>query len=184
MDIRRRHPDLDLACNLLPWLIRHAAWLVARFHTRSKDRMTPYRLVTGSDYGHPLATLGEVKVVLGKLPTTKSKAQGRWVKGLWLGKLDRDVSHILGTSSGAIAVRSVRRLPLESQTDGIMMKATKGIPWQADLDVFAPTPTPESHSLLKVYALQKKWCARSLDIVAAFLIGHDREVLPKESLCM
>ena len=128
LDVRRRYPDLDLVCNLLPWLIRHAAWLIARFHTRSKDQMTPYRLVTGSDYSHPLATLGEV--VLGKLPTTKIKAQRRWVKGLWLGKLDRDDSHILGTSSGAIAVRSVRRLPLESQTDGVMMKAMKGIPWQ------------------------------------------------------
>ena len=128
LDVRRRYPDLDLVCNLLPWLIRHAAWLIARFHTRSKDQMTPYRLVTGSDYSHPLATLGEV--VLVKLPTTKSKAQRRWVKGLWLGKLDRDDSHILGTSSGAIAVRSVRRLPLESQTDGVMMKAMKGIPWQ------------------------------------------------------
>ena len=128
LDVRRRYPDRDLVCNLLPWLIRHAAWLIARFHTRSRDQMTPYRLVTGSDYSHPLATLGEV--VLGKLPTTKSKAQRRWVKGLRLGKLDRDDSHILGTSSGAIAVRSVRRLPLESQTDGVMMKAMKGIPWQ------------------------------------------------------
>ena len=45
---------------------------------------------------------------------------------------------------------------------------------EADLDVFVPTPTPESHSLLEVYALQNKWCTRSLDIVAAFLIGRDR----------
>ena len=91
----------------------------------------PIPLVTGSDYSHPLATLGEV--VLGKFPTTKSKAQRRWVKGLWLGKLDRDDSHILGTSSGAIAVRSVRRLPPESQTDGVMMKAMKGIPWHQEM---------------------------------------------------
>ena len=42
------------------------------------------------------------------------------------------------------------------------------------IDVFVPTPTPESHSLLEVYALQNKWCTRSLDIVAAFLIGRDR----------
>ena len=64
------------------------------------------------------------------------------------------------------------------------MKARYSAEQEADLDVFVPTPTPESHSLLKVYALQKKWCARSLDIVAAFLIGHMTEVLPKESLCM
>ena len=69
LDVRRRYPDLDLACNLLPWLIRHTAWLIARFHTRSKDQMTPYRLVRGSDYGHPLLTLGEV--VLGKQSRAK-----------------------------------------------------------------------------------------------------------------
>ena len=38
------------------------------------------------------------------------------------------------------------------------------------LDVFVPTPTPESHNLLEVYALQNCFYTRSLDIVAAFLI--------------
>ena len=42
------------------------------------------------------------------------------------------------------------------------------------LDVFVPTPTPEAHNLLEVYALTKGYYARSLDIVAAFLIGADR----------
>ena len=49
---------------------------------------------------------------------------------MWLGKLDRDDSHILGTSSGAIAVRSVRRLPPESQADSKMLEHMKGLPWQ------------------------------------------------------
>ena len=42
------------------------------------------------------------------------------------------------------------------------------------MDVFVPTPTPESHSLLEVYALQHGFYTRSMDIVAAFLIGADR----------
>jgi len=54
------------------------------------------------------------------------------------------------------------------------IKARYSAEQEADLDVFVPTPTPESHSLLEVYALQKNWCTRSLDIVAAFLIGRDR----------
>ena len=49
---------------------------------------------------------------------------------LWLGKLDRDDSNVLGTSSGAIAVRSVRRLPKESQISQELMNDMKGIPWQ------------------------------------------------------
>ncbi|CAE7832753.1 RE2 [Symbiodinium sp. CCMP2592] len=46
---------------------------------------------------------------------------------------------------------------------------------EAGLDVFVPTPTPESHSLLEGAALHNEgWVTRSLDIVAAFLIGKDR----------
>ena len=37
-----------------------------------------------------------------------------------------------------------------------------------------PTPTPESHALLDIYALQQGYFTRSMDIVAAFLIGADR----------
>ncbi len=48
------------------------------------------------------------------------------------------------------------------------VKARYSAEQEADLDVFVPTSTPKSHSLLEVYALQKKWCTRSLDIVAAF----------------
>ena len=54
------------------------------------------------------------------------------------------------------------------------VKARYSAEQEAELDVFVPTPTPESHSLLEVYALQKEWCTPSVDIVAAFLIGRDR----------
>eukprot|EP00435_Cladocopium_sp_Y103_P039651 s2889_g10.t1 len=128
MDVRARYPELDVSCNLTPWLVRHAAWLIARYHTRSRDGLTPYRMVNGADYNHPLATLGEI--VLGKIPMPKGKLQRRWLKGVWLGKLDRDDSHVIGTSAGAIAVRSIRRLPRESQTDKELMSEMKGIPWQ------------------------------------------------------
>ena len=40
--------------------------------------------------------------------------------------------------------------------------------------MFVPTPTREAHNLLEVYALTQGYYARSLDIVAAFLIGADR----------
>ena len=128
LDVRKRYPSLDVSSNLTPWLVRHAAWLIARFHVRGKDGLTPYRLTTGSDYSHPVARLGEV--VLGKVPTPRGKMQRRWIKGIWLGKLDRDDSNVLGTSSGAIAVRSVRRLPKESQISQELMNNMKGIPWQ------------------------------------------------------
>ena len=47
-----------------------------------------------------------------------------------LRKLDRDDSHVIGTSAGAIAVRSIHRLPKEAQIDSELMSEMKGIPWQ------------------------------------------------------
>ena len=49
------------------------------------------------------------------------------------------------------------------------------------MNVFVPTPTPEAHSLLEVAALRKGYSMRTLDIVAAFLIGTVG--LSKESRC-
>ena len=45
---------------------------------------------------------------------------------------------------------------------------------EAEMNVFVPTPTAESHAFLEVYALLNGYMTRSLDIVAAFLIGEDR----------
>ena len=89
LDTRERYPELDITSNVVPWLIRHAGWLIARFHTRSRDKLTPYKMVTGGDYSHPVARFGEV--VLGKIPKPQTKIQRRWVRGVWLGKLDRGV---------------------------------------------------------------------------------------------
>ncbi|CAL1127989.1 unnamed protein product [Cladocopium goreaui] len=198
---QKRYPSLDVSSNLTPRLVRHAAWLIARFHVKGKDGLTPYRLTTGNDYSHPVLTLPKYEQILSQdlwtrgyvldvadgyycpklrrrltsmeigrlqgLPKTiitamlresnnlslpkrsfeeavrdamnvnvpqtmlrRGKMQRRWIKGIWLGKLDRDDSNVLGTSSGAIAVRSVRRLPKESQTSQELMNDMKGIPWQ------------------------------------------------------
>ena len=90
--------------------------------------MTPYKMITGGGYHHPIAMLGEI--VLGKVPSPKGKMQRKWIKGVWLGKLDRDDSNVLGTSSGAIAVRSIRRLPEAAQISQELVSGMKGIPWQ------------------------------------------------------
>ena len=45
---------------------------------------------------------------------------------------------------------------------------------EEEMNLFVPTPAPESHALLEVYALANGFYRRSLDIVAAFLTGADR----------
>ena len=77
------------------------------------------------DYNKLICQYGEV--VIGKVPVAESKLSRKWFKGIWLGKLERDDSNIIGTSAGAIAVRSVRRLPKESQIDAAILEEMRGV---------------------------------------------------------
>eukprot|EP00435_Cladocopium_sp_Y103_P035812 s3630_g9.t1 len=51
LDVRLRYPALEVSCNLTPWLVRHAAWLITRYHSRSRDKMTPYKVTTAGATG-------------------------------------------------------------------------------------------------------------------------------------
>ncbi|CAJ1369087.1 unnamed protein product, partial [Effrenium voratum] len=108
-DVQERYPELEPTHNVMPWLVKHAAWLISRYHVRGQDRCTPFKLVNGHDYAKPICHFGEV--VMAKVPLAESKLARKWLKGIWLGKLEKDDSHVIGTTAGAIAVRSVRRLP-------------------------------------------------------------------------
>ena len=55
---------------------------------------------------------------------------------------------------------------------------------EAEMRVFVPTPTPESHALLEVSALKHGHAMRTFDIVAAFLIGQDRGAQQGEPVYM
>ena len=126
--MKQRYPELEPTHNVMPWLIRHASWLIARYHVRTRDKLTPYRITQGVDYTKLICQYGEV--VMGKVPVVESKLSRKWLKGIWLGKLERDDSNIIGTSAGAIAVRSVRRLPKESQIDAAILEEMRGLPWR------------------------------------------------------
>ena len=51
MDLQLTYPTCSVDVNhvTFPWLVRHAAWLTARFQPRTKDHATPYRIVNGVD---------------------------------------------------------------------------------------------------------------------------------------
>ena len=112
----------------MPWLVKHAAWLISRYHVRGQDRCTPFKLVNGHDYAKPICHFGEV--VMAKVPLAESKLARKWLKGIWLGKLEKDDSHVIGTTAGAIAVRSVRRLPSAEQINNDLMACVRGLPWK------------------------------------------------------
>ncbi|CAE7226937.1 unnamed protein product [Symbiodinium sp. CCMP2592] len=141
--LRADYPALewDTSSNLFPWLVRHVAWLQARFGTKSTDGVTPYRAATGTDYGGALCSFGET--VLAKLPRPGNKAQVRWVKGVWAGKLERDDSHVVLTEAGALNVRSVRRLPPETRHQTAAVLKACGLPWNPRFGRSAPAERSE-----------------------------------------
>ncbi|CAE7248031.1 unnamed protein product [Symbiodinium sp. CCMP2592] len=120
---------------------RHVAWLQARFGTKSTDGVTPYRAATGTDYGGALCSFGET--VLAKLPRPGNKAQVRWVKGVWTGKLERDDSHVVLTEAGALNVRSVRRLSPETRHQTAAALKACGLPWNPRFGRAAPAERSE-----------------------------------------
>ena len=67
---------------------------------------------------------------MGRLPQPGTKTQRRWVKAIWVGRLERDDTHIILTAAGALSVRSVRRLPASGQWQTDVMSTVTGLPWQ------------------------------------------------------
>ena len=129
MDLQNRYPNcgVDVNHTVFPWLVKYAAWSVARFQVKTTDKMTPYKIVNGVESLSSICRFGET--VMAKLPKPGTKAQRRWIRGLWVGKLDRDNTNIILTECGALSVRSVRRLPAEAQANRTLMGSAAGVPW-------------------------------------------------------
>ncbi|CAE7832741.1 unnamed protein product [Symbiodinium sp. CCMP2592] len=127
--LRADYPALewDTSSNLFPWLVRHVAWLQARFGTKSTDGVTPYRAATGTDFG---------ETVLAKLPRPGNKAQVCWVKGVWAGKLERDDSHVVLTEAGV-------RLALEPYRFGRAAPAERSEPMMVPIPLATPAEEVE-----------------------------------------
>ncbi|CAE8609616.1 unnamed protein product, partial [Polarella glacialis] len=90
---------------------------------------TPYRAINGRDYTTAIAGFGEV--VMGKFPDTnsRSKSKARWAKGIFVGRLEQDDSVVILTETGALSVRSVRRLPIVDQYGEEVLGRVCGQPW-------------------------------------------------------
>ena len=121
------NPPLDINHNIIPWLCRWVAFVWGRYHIKS-DNMTAFRIVTGREYTSPIVPFGEV--VFSKLPNLKSisKSKPRWFKGVFVGRTESDDSAVVLTESGAITVRSIRRLPPPEQHDVRFLDSACGLP--------------------------------------------------------
>ena len=89
-------------------------------------------------------------------PTQKKKSKAKWLHGIWLGRAERSDETIVGTPSGIVLVRSVRRLPTDQAWQAEAVNEVRGTPRHprptVDLDVAqpraiqpGPVPVPEEN---------------------------------------
>ena len=118
----------ELRCDsvLFPWVVRHTAWTLARYHL-NKSKTTPFRVVHGHDYTGELIPLGET--VMAKFSASRQKAAPRWTKGIYAGKTVASDEHLVLTNAGVETVRTIRRLPAGSQFQLEALKQARGTPW-------------------------------------------------------
>ena len=101
----------------VPWLVRHATWLLNRFQRR-QNGVTAFENLKGVSYKKPLMQFGERCHWL-EAERITHKNDPRWGTG----RLSASDAHLIGTRGGVIQVRTVRRLTREQRNDDVSKRA-------------------------------------------------------------
>ena len=119
---------------MLPWLIRHAAWILTRYSVRRDTRMTPDEKVRGRKYRKEILPLGEQ--VLARRPGANvNQLLQPWVTGHWLGRDTLTDEHRMGTAAGVMRSRAVRRLQEPARWVPAATNAMLFTPWSPRLNL-------------------------------------------------
>ena len=114
---------------LMGWMVQHCAWVVKNFQVKGTGR-PPYRSIRGKDYTGEVVPFGEVW--LGRNHSEDgAKLDMRWMRGVFVGKLDRTAEFLLLTPTGAMTTRCVRRLEGDDAWDLHFLNLCVGSPWNA-----------------------------------------------------
>ena len=156
---------VDSKSIVLPWLVRHAAYVLSRFVKRDDGR-SAWARPRGKECDSPLAQVGETidfKIVLGEM----AKLEPRWATGTFLGRTDESDEVIVGT---AVGIEFARTRDKQWQRDAFT--AFIGVPWNPrGLAVEAPMASSrEVHH--KVTCSTARRDARLFSLLASFIAGH------------
>ena len=121
--------SIGLDHKMLPFLVRHCAWLITHYQVTS-DGKTPYERLRGRPYQGQVAEFAEVVHFMdpGKAADMpKWTTDGTWACG-WEKSLASDEHHV-GTSAGVRRCRSIWRRPEKQRWDRKMLTEMNGEPW-------------------------------------------------------
>ena len=121
---------------LMPWLVRHAGWLVTHYQVKV-DGKTPYERLRRRPYNGEVVEFGEVVHYKPSVPGGPAKLDDRWFIGVWLGKSLASDEHLVGTASGVHRCRSIWRRPGRNRWVKKVLEEFQGTPWD-------PTPRKQA----------------------------------------
>ena len=129
--------EVNVGHPMLPWIVRHAAWLLNRYLVHS-DGCTSYQRRWEKSYTSPLCEFAET-IQYRATGKHLHKLSAAWFQGLWLGR-DTEANEVLvGTPTGVIRVRSIRRLSPSERYCQELIHTMRGLPWAPKGDgIFDP----------------------------------------------
>ena len=101
--------SVKLSMSIVPWMVRHAAYLITRCRVRAHGK-TSMQLMKGRTSLTELIPFGET--VMFKVPKTGEVVgsfEDRWESGVWLGCAVRDGMTLVGTATGVYKVGTIKR---------------------------------------------------------------------------
>ena len=120
---------VDSKSIILPWFVRHAAYVLSRYVKRDDGRSAWARL-RGKECDSPLAQVGETvdfKIVRGEM----AKLEPRWATGTFLGRTDESDEVIVVTAVGVEFARAFRRRTRDKQWQRDAFTTFRGVPWES-----------------------------------------------------
>ena len=120
---------IDTDHKLLPWMVRHAGWLITHYQVKA-DGKTPYERLRHRPYRGEVAEFAET--VHYKDPNAQGKLDDRWFVGVWLGKSLSSDEHYVGTADGVRRCRSIWRRPGPARWSKRALEVFTGTPWDPE----------------------------------------------------
>ena len=113
---------------IMPWIVRHAAWLLNRYAMHN-DGQTSYQRRWQKDHKAPLCEMAETVQYM--IPTTKAqpKMEPRFFKGIWLGRDTMTGESIVGIPGKVIRARTIRRQIMPDKYDKQLLDTINVYPW-------------------------------------------------------
>ena len=114
-----------------PWAIVHAGTVIHRFHVaKGKDGKTAHESIKGRKSKREMLEFGESAIFIPVNDNTAiPTAEIRSTIGIWIGVDEGTGEHIVGTTEGIFATRTVRRRPPNVRWDAEAVNAMRGLAW-------------------------------------------------------